>query len=65
MNRPIDSKTSVPGVAAVGLDESTRAAELLRVRLRPADLRTVLREIDQRANGAKTIERIVADASRV
>lgn len=61
MNRPIDSKTSVPGVAAVGLDESTRAAELLRVRLRPADLRTVLREIDQRANGAKTIERIVAE----
>src|SRR5258708_27316188 len=61
MNRPIDSKTSVSGVAAVWLDESTRAAELLRVRLSPADLRTVLREIDQRANGAKTIERIVAE----
>jgi DNA repair protein RadD len=61
MNRPIESKISVPGLAAVGLEESTRAAELLRVRLRPVDLRTVLRDIDQRASGAKTIERIVAE----
>ena len=55
----MDSKTF--GVAVVGLDGSTRAAELLRVRLHPADLRTVLREIDQRTNSTKTIERIVAE----
>jgi hypothetical protein len=61
MNRPVESNASVAGGASVGLDESTRAAELLRLRLRLADLRTVLRDIDHRASGAKTIERIVAE----
>jgi superfamily II DNA or RNA helicase len=47
--------------ASLAPDESARAAEVLRIRLRPLDLRNVLREIDRRTDGAKTIERIVAE----
>lgn len=61
MNSTIRSVNSGGGVAGIGPDEAARAAELLRARMRPADLRTVLRDIDQRSNGAKTIERIVAE----
>lgn len=48
-------------VASLGVGEFARAAELLRVRLCPSDLRAVLRQIDRRTDGAKTIERIVAE----
>src|SRR5262249_29599201 len=48
-------------VIAPAPNEGVRAAEILRARLRVPDLRTVLKEIDRRADGAKSIERIVAE----
>jgi DNA repair protein RadD len=60
MSRPIEP-TSGDHITTSGLDEPKRAAAVLDLRLRPADLRTVLRDIDHRASGAKTIERIVAE----
>ena len=47
--------------AGSGSDDSERATEVLNRRLQPSDLRAVLREIDHKADGAKTIERIVAE----
>jgi superfamily II DNA or RNA helicase len=42
-------------------EDLTRAAELITRRLRPADIRVVLKEIDRRRSGTKGIERLVAE----
>src|SRR5579864_6336068 len=52
---------AIPEATAPVPNEVARAAEILRARLRVPDLRAVLREIDRRADGAKSIERIVAE----
>src|SRR5438093_5386854 len=49
------------GIRRIDRDAQQRIAEILRQRLPAADLKRVLKEIDQAGRGQKAVERIVAE----